>query len=42
MVLALLLVLLGPRAASDPSFFVQIVIYGLANGAIYALIALGY
>jgi branched-chain amino acid transport system permease protein len=31
-----------PRAASDPSFFVQILIYGLANGAIYALIALGY
>ncbi len=40
--LALLAVLFIPRAASDPSFFVQILVYGLANGAIYALIALGY
>jgi len=29
-------------AHTDPSFFAQIFIYGLANGAIYALIALGY
>ena len=40
--MAILLVLFIPRAASDPSFFVQILVYGLANGAIYALIALGY
>ena len=38
----LIVLLLTPRAAADPSFFLQIVIYGLANGAIYALIALGY
>ena len=38
----ILAVLLTPRAASDPSFFLQILVYGLANGAIYALIALGY
>ena len=30
------------RALDDPSFFVQILVYGFANGAIYALIALGY
>ena len=40
--LLVLVVLLAPRAAADPSFFTQIVVYGLANGAIYALIALGY
>ena len=40
--LAILAALLTPRAASDPSFFVQILVYGFANGAIYALIALGY
>jgi branched-chain amino acid transport system permease protein len=34
--------LLLPRAINDPSLFVQFTIYGLANGAIYALIALGY
>ena len=42
MVFVILAVLLTPRAASDPSFFVQILVYGFANGAIYALIALGY
>ena len=36
---ALLAVLFVPRAVADPSFFAQILIYGLANGAIYALIA---
>jgi branched-chain amino acid transport system permease protein len=41
-VLFILVVLLAPRAASDPSFFAQILVYGFANGAIYALIALGY
>ena len=38
----ILVLLLAPQAARDPSFFVQILVYGLANGAIYALIALGY
>ena len=42
MVFVIVAVLLTPRAASDPSFFVQILVYGFANGAIYALIALGY
>ena len=35
-------VLLAPKAASNFPFFLQILIYGVANGAIYALIALGY
>jgi branched-chain amino acid transport system permease protein len=35
-------VLLTPKAASNFPFFLQILIYGVANGAIYALIALGY
>ena len=39
LVLAILLV---PKAVSNPAFFLQIVIYGVANGAIFALIALGY
>ena len=38
----ILAVLLVPKAISNPSFFVQIVIYGIADGAIFALIALGY
>ena len=38
----ILTVLLLPKAVSNPSLFVQIFIYGLANGAIFALIALGY
>src|SRR5260370_3815757 len=42
LVVVILAVLFIPRAASDPSFFLQILVYGLANGAIYALIALGY
>jgi branched-chain amino acid transport system permease protein len=41
-VVVILGLLLAPRAATDPSFFLQILVYGLANGAIYALIALGY
>jgi branched-chain amino acid transport system permease protein len=37
------LLLLLPRIIhGGPSFFVQILIYGLSSGAIYALIALGY
>ena len=37
------IVLLALRAASGgPSYFIQILTYGLANGSIYALIALGY
>ena len=36
-------VFVGPIAASRGSaFFIQILVYGVANGAIYALIALGY
>jgi branched-chain amino acid transport system permease protein len=41
-VVVILAVLLVPKAATDPSLFLQILVYGLANGAIYALIALGY
>jgi branched-chain amino acid transport system permease protein len=37
-----LVVLLAPKAASDVSLFIQILVIGIANGAIYALIALGY
>ena len=37
-----ILALLVPRAISNPSLFFQYSIYGVANGAIYALIALGY
>jgi branched-chain amino acid transport system permease protein len=36
-------VFVGPAAARNGgAFFIQILVYGLANGAIYALIALGY
>ena len=36
-------VFIGPIAVKNGSgFFIQILVYGLANGAIYALIALGY
>ncbi len=38
----ILAVLLIPKAVSNPPFFIQILVYGLANGAIFALIALGY
>jgi branched-chain amino acid transport system permease protein len=38
----ILAVLLLPKAVANPSFFVQILIYGIADGAIFALIALGY
>ena len=37
-----LTVLLLPKAVSNPPFFLQIFIYGVADGAIFALIALGY
>ena len=40
---AVLLVPLGLRVISEgPGFFLQILLFGLANGAIFALIALGY
>ena len=40
---AILIVLVGPRIVSEgPSFFLQILTYGFADGAIYALVALGY
>ena len=35
-------VLLIPRAVQDPSLFLELLIFGLAAGAIYALIAIGY
>jgi branched-chain amino acid transport system permease protein len=38
----ILAILLLPKAISSPPFFLQIFIYGVANGAIFALIALGY
>ena len=41
-IVLILAVLLGPKAATNFPFFLQILIYGVANGAIYALIALGY
>jgi branched-chain amino acid transport system permease protein len=44
-VLAILIigVALGPRVASaGPTFFVQILTYGFSDGAIYALVAIGY
>jgi branched-chain amino acid transport system permease protein len=41
-VILILAALLVPKAVANPSFFVQILIYGIADGAIYALIALGY
>jgi branched-chain amino acid transport system permease protein len=39
LILALLLL---PKAVGNPSFFLQILIYGIADGAIFGLIALGY
>jgi branched-chain amino acid transport system permease protein len=38
----ILVLLLAPKAASNPPFFLEILIIGVANGAIFALIALGY
>src|ERR1700693_3762906 len=36
-------VALGPRiVSSGPSFFLQILTYGFSDGAIYALVAIGY
>ena len=36
-------VVLGPRVASQgPTFFLQIMTYGFTDGAIYALVAIGY
>ena len=40
--IVILAILLLPKAISGPAFFVQILVYGIADGAIYALIALGY
>ena len=41
--IAAALVLVATRAiALGPAYFIQIVVYGLADGSIYALIALGY
>ena len=41
-VILILTVLLTPKAISNNPPFLQILVYGVANGAIYALIALGY
>jgi branched-chain amino acid transport system permease protein len=41
-VILILAVLLTPKAISNNPPFLQILVYGVANGAIYALIALGY
>ena len=39
----IIVVALGPRVASQgPSFFLQIMTYGFTDGAIYALVAIGY
>src|ERR1700686_5221525 len=36
-------VTLGPRVASaGPTFFIQILTYGFSDGAVYALVAIGY
>jgi branched-chain amino acid transport system permease protein len=35
-------VLLGAQAVADPTKWLQILVFGLADGAIYALVALGY
>jgi branched-chain amino acid transport system permease protein len=40
--IAAFLVLIGPRVIQNPTFFVQILVYGVSQGAIFALIALGY
>jgi branched-chain amino acid transport system permease protein len=39
---AAFLLLILPRIFQDPVFFVQILVFGLTDGALYALIALGY
>ena len=41
--IAIALIILATKvAALGPAYFIQIVVYGLANGSIFALIALGY
>ncbi|HEV2141797.1 MAG TPA: branched-chain amino acid ABC transporter permease, partial [Candidatus Dormibacteraeota bacterium] len=35
-------ILLAIQAVSNPTAFVQITVFGLADGAMYALVALGY
>jgi len=41
--IAIALIVLATRvAALGPAYFIQILVYGFANGSIYALIALGY
>jgi branched-chain amino acid transport system permease protein len=39
---AIAIVLLGAQAVSHPAAFIQISIFGIADGAMYALVALGY
>ena len=40
--IAAFLVLIVPRIAQSPTYFVQILLFGISQGAIYALVALGY
>jgi branched-chain amino acid transport system permease protein len=43
LIVVVILFLVTPRVvAGGPGFFVQILVYGVADGSIYALIALGY
>jgi branched-chain amino acid transport system permease protein len=43
LVIGIIVVALGPRiASSGPGFFFQILTYGFSDGAIYALVAIGY
>src|SRR5437588_6037155 len=42
LIVAIALVLLAGEAVAHPSQFAQVLVFGLADGAIYALVALGY
>jgi branched-chain amino acid transport system permease protein len=42
LIVAVALVLLAGEAVAHPSQFAQVLVFGLADGAIYALVALGY
>src|SRR5207245_11656868 len=42
LIVAIGLVLLAGEAVAHPSQFAQVLVFGLADGAIYALVALGY
>jgi hypothetical protein len=42
LLLGLLVLWLGVNLVKEPSYFVTISFIGLTNGAVYALVALGY